>query len=58
MIRSLHASAAAFDDPILSVAARKGAWLGGAVDVVCGILVGVLIGRWSTRKRPAASSNR
>jgi ketosteroid isomerase-like protein len=44
LIASLHASANLFDNPLLSLAAKKSYWAGG-IALIVGLVVGVMMGR-------------
>jgi ketosteroid isomerase-like protein len=60
MIRSFHSSTDAFDNPVLGMAARiafwRAIWIGGAVGIVAGLVVGLLIARRRQRGGPSSSA--
>jgi hypothetical protein len=51
MIRSFHSSTDAFDNPVLRMAAKKSAMLGGVGGVIAGFLLGVIAALIIRRRR-------
>lgn len=55
VVTAFHASVSAFDNPVLATAIKKSGLVAGVGGLIAGALLGLVMGRLVSRKRPPAS---